>query len=531
MVLQTAPDTTTRLNTEDLDGTIFVSDNLPFLKALDTESIDLVCIDPPFGKQQTFKGDLKPPLEMKELNDEQRLLDDWGVYDPATAYEMGVEWPDQTGRTANFADIWDFPKRVEKDWYQGLEYTNPSLYMLIESTRYSRNDGTAAYIAFMAERMIEIRRVLKPTGSVYLHCDHDANAYLRQMMDTIFSDSNFLNEVIWYYRGAGIPKKAYARRHDTLLWYAKEAGLHYFNPDPIRQEYAKATTERFQHHIGNVRGGRDYGVQKLNPKGKHPDDVITNIQPIAPSAKERTGYPTQKPQALARRIIEASSNPNDIVLDCFAGCAYVPVAAQITGRRWIACDMSPRAWTVIRRQFHKHPDLGIITEGELSGSVEARFENVDKVIKVRGPGELPVRTTPEVKQKPIMKSLPRPQFKQKAIESSAQIWQAFVEQWGTACWYCGTERAADRRELHLDHIVPNKGDGTNDDCFNRAIACAPCNSDKGNNLDVHATLEKAFEDGRIQTAARRNEIERGFKERHEWAKIRWTRIKPNMVDV
>ena len=145
------------------------------------------------------------------------------------------------------------------------------------------------------------------------------------------------------------------------MWYAKEAGLHYFNPDPIRQEYAKATTERFQHHIGNVRGGRDYGVQKLNPKGKHPDDVITNIQPIAPSAKERTGYPTQKPQALARRIIEASSNPNDIVLDCFAGCAYVPVAAQITGRRWIACDMSPRAWTVIRRQFHKHPDLGIIT--------------------------------------------------------------------------------------------------------------------------------------------------------------------------
>ncbi|MYC05724.1 MAG: HNH endonuclease [Chloroflexi bacterium] len=181
--------------------------------------------------------------------------------------------------------------------------------------------------------------------------------------------------------------------------------------------------------------------------------------------------------------------------------------------------------------LHKHPDLGIITEGELIESVESRFENADKVIKVRGFNDLPERKTPVEEQKPIIKSLPPPQFKRKAVETSDTIWQAFVDEWETACWYCGTEKAPDRRELHLDHIEPNKGDGTNDDCFNRALACAPCNSDKGNNLDVRATIDKAFADGRIQTEARRNEIERGFRERHEWAKIRWTYIKPNKLPI
>ena len=193
--------------------------------------------------------------------------------------------------------------------------------------------------------------------------------------------------------------------------------------------------------------------------------------------------------------------------------------------------MSPRAWTVIRRQFHKHPNLGIVTEGELLDSVEVRMENAKRVIKVRGPGQLPKRNSEDGEQRMIIKTLPRPRFRERAIESSAEIWQAFVAQWGTACWYCGTIKTADRRELHLDHIEPNKGDGTNDDCFNRALACAPCNSDKGNHLNVEATESKAFEDGRIQTAARRNEIGRGFRERHDWAKLRWTHIKPNMLPI
>lgn len=580
--------TANELNADRICGTMFISDNLPFLRSLDSESIDLVCIDPPFGKQQTFEGMIDPPLTPAESAEERKLMDRWGIYDAATAYEIGIEWPDQSGMTAKFSDIWDFPRRVAHDWYQRLEHTNPALYLLIESTRYLQDDGIAAYISFMAERMIEIRRVLKPTGNVYLHCDHEANAYLRQMMDAIFGTANFKNEIVWQRSPGRSTGNHWGNTTDFILFYSKSrdyvwkntyhpsenqnptrvpldaAGVRHgksgqawqgYNPTEIGRHWAVPRTGQLARWIEeNVLPGypdieepherldalNDAGLIVWSDSGRPAilrppeadvgtkiNNLWNDINLLSPTAIERTGYPTQKPQALARRIIEASSSPGDIVLDCFAGCAYVPVAAEISGRKWIACDMSPRAWTVIRRQFHKHPDLGIITEGELSGSVESRFENADKLIKVRGPGELPRRTTPIVEQQPIIKSLPRLQFKRKPVETSNEIWQAFVDEWGTACWYCGAEKAADRRELHLDHIKPNKGDGTNDDCFNRALACAPCNSDKSNNLSVEETIDKALKDGRIQTPARRNEVLRGFKSRHEWAKIRWTRIKPN----
>ena len=118
---------------------------------------------------------------------------------------------------------------------------------------------------------------------------------LKLIMDGIFGRINFLNEIVWYYRGAGVPKRNFARRHDIIFRYAKQRGKQYFDPDPARQPYADATVERFSHYIGNVRGGQNYGQQSLHPKGKHPDDVFTDIQPIAPSSKDRPGYPTLKP--------------------------------------------------------------------------------------------------------------------------------------------------------------------------------------------------------------------------------------------
>ena len=178
-------------NTDDLNRTVFISDNLPFLKSLDTESVDLVCIDPPFGKNQTFSGKLRPPLSSDELRVERELMESWGCADPDSAYAIGVEYPDQTGTTANFGDIWNFSRLIYEDWLSGLESAFPAAYWLIQASRYTHSDDTAAYIAFMVERMLEIRRVLKPTGSVYLHCDYDANAYLRQMMDAVFGQDKF----------------------------------------------------------------------------------------------------------------------------------------------------------------------------------------------------------------------------------------------------------------------------------------------------------------------------------------------------
>ena len=450
--------------------------------------------------------------------------------------------------------------------------------------------------------MIEIRRVLKPTGSVYLHCDNEANAYLRQMMDAVFGSGRFKNEIIWNRVNGRGDGKRFGRIHDTILFYSKsakpvwnnvyvadaeyvskyfkgkdargsyqsiiltgpgtslgESGSEWrgYDPTTVGRTWSVPRTGKYAEWIENsiIPNYREIdsiharldalesagfilwsknGVPRLKQyadyhPGKKVNDLFLDIRQVR--GNEETGYPTQKPQVLAKRLIEASSNPGDIVLDCFAGCAYVPVAAEITGRRWIACDMSPRAWTVVRRQFHKHSALGIVTEGELFDTVEPRIENVERVIRVRGPGQLPKRTSEDAVQATIIKTLPRPRFKQRAVEDGATIWQAFVDEWGTACWYCDTEKAADRRELQLDHIEPNKGDGTNDDCFNRALACSPCNSDKSNELNVKETIAKALEEGRIQTTARHDEVLHGFKIRHEWAKLRWTRIKPNMLPI
>ena len=330
-------------NTDALNRTVFISDNLPFLQALDTESVDLIVIDPPFGKKQTFQGQIRPPLTDSERTLEADLLNKWGVYDVASAYEIGVEYPDQSGTTALFKDIWQFERVLEEDWYDRINDT--SVWWLIESTRRTHDEDTAAYIAFMAQRMVEIRRILKPTGSVYLHCDHDANAYLRQMMDAVFGASNFRNEIIWAYTGPSNTRRWFPRKHDTILFYAKSNNA-IFNRDAVRIPYRRMSGTG---HNSLARGARTNEEVKAAEaeyakRGKVIEDYWTDISggghiPI----NERTGYPTQKPQALAARIIQASSNPGDLVLDCFAGCAYVPVAAEMLDRRWLACDMSPRA--------------------------------------------------------------------------------------------------------------------------------------------------------------------------------------------
>lgn len=230
--------------------------------------------------------------------------------------------------------------------------------------------GIHVYINWMRERVREMHRLLKPTGSFYLHCDWHAVHYLRQMCDDIFGDNHFQNEIVWYYRGAGVSPRRWGRRHDNILFYTK-GNEWTFNVDPVRGEYATATKERFKHHIGNVRGAHDFGEQALNPKGKHPDDVW-EISIIAPSAKERLGYPTQKPEELLRRIILASSNAGDIILDPFAGCGTTLVVAQEWQRQWVGIDISPTAVNLMKQRMQKVGALNVRTIGLPSTALELR---------------------------------------------------------------------------------------------------------------------------------------------------------------
>ena len=175
-----------------------------------------------------------------------------------------------------------------------------------------RFGDATAYIDYMRPRVIEMYRVLKKTGSFYYHCDWHASHYVKIMLDQIFNFNNFQNEIVWWYRGGGVAKNRYGRRHDIIFFYTKSKEFT-FNADEVRTPYSEETLERLRYKAKAFRGEKVYENYEANPLGKHPDDVW-DIQPIMPSAKERLGYLTQKPLKLLEKVIKASSNKNDVVL-------------------------------------------------------------------------------------------------------------------------------------------------------------------------------------------------------------------------
>lgn len=222
---------------------------------------------------------------------------------------------------------------------------------LIEEKAYrdTWGRGLESYAEMIYPRLQHIRELLMPTGTVLVHVDWRVGYLVKALLDELFGAANIINEIIWYYTGAGASPERFSRRHDNIFWYRKGDSW-YFDADPLRTEYAEATRERFSHHIGNVRGARDYGVQELNPKGKHPDDVL-KVSIEAPSSNERTGYPTQKPVKLLTQLIEGLTPPQGLVADFFLGSGTTVKAAELTGRRWIGCDLSRYATHITRKRL------------------------------------------------------------------------------------------------------------------------------------------------------------------------------------
>jgi len=174
--------------------------------------------------------------------------------------------------------------------------------------------GVENYIAWMDPVIRECHRVLKPTGSLYLHCDWHANAHLRILLDGVFGANNFLNEIIWWYHDpAGTVRDRFKKKHDNIFLYSKKFKEHHFNLDDVRQPYSDGTL------MQNEKGHKSFGrVTKTHPLGKVREDVW-EVPFLNSQAKERLGYPTQKPEALLEIIVKASSNPTDIVLDPMSG--------------------------------------------------------------------------------------------------------------------------------------------------------------------------------------------------------------------
>ncbi len=205
-----------------------------------------------------------------------------------------------------------------------------------------------SYTSYMAERLFMMHRILKQTGSIYLHCDPYASHYLKLIMDAIFGEKNYRNEIVWCYTGPGSPHmRQFNRKHDIIFWYSK-GDTWTFNKDNVRVPY-KDPKQTLRRAMDAGQGIDSHEVQRYRNRGKVLESYWTDIALAVRSPKERLGYPTQKPLKLYERIIKASSNPGDLVLDPFAGCGTTIEAAKKNGRDVIGIDILPFALRLINR--------------------------------------------------------------------------------------------------------------------------------------------------------------------------------------
>lgn len=357
---------------------LFYGDNLQVLREhIKDESVDLIYLDPPFNSKRDYNLLFKSP---KGHESEAQI----------TAFE----------------DSWHWGEQAEREFDEILHCTNTDLAEVMQSLRrFLGENDMMAYLTMMANRLLELHRVLKPTGSLYLHCDPTASHYLKIVLDGVCGKENFRNEIIWMRSMAkGLTSRALPNNHDSILCFQKteeskwnedasfEAytdeldekteekyslcdsdGRRYqltslINPNPNRPNLTyqflgvtkvwRWTKERMQeaYDQGLVVQTKDGNVPRYKryldeQRGKPIADVWTDIPPINSQAQERLGYPTQKPLALLERIISVSSDDGDIVLDPFCGCGTAVHAAQKAGRKWIGIDITHLAISLIEKRL------------------------------------------------------------------------------------------------------------------------------------------------------------------------------------
>ena len=406
--------------------TLYHGDNLPFLRGMDSETVDLVATDPPFNKSKDFHAT-----------------------------------PDSLASGARFSDRWSWDRDVHPDWVDSIKDNWPGVWAVIEAARAAHGEDMAAFLCWLGVRVMELHRILKPTGSLYLHIDHTAHAYAKALLDGVFGKQNFRNEIVWAYRGGGVPRTAFARKHDIILWYSRGQEVT-FNLDAVRIPYSESVMESSaSRYDKSYRSNKVYSGYKPNDLGKHPEDWWP-IQPLMPSDRtERTGYPTQKP--LYERIIKASSNPGDLVLDPFCGCATTPVAAERLGRQWVGMDIWDGAFDIVKQRMEDNRQL------------------LGDIPTIHYATTAPVRTDTGQEAAPtlVLKlQIPEPGPRMSHAEMRATL----TQNEGLVCKGC-LRKFDDERYLDLDHNVPRSDGGINH-ISNRMLLCGPCNRAKSNTLTL-----------------------------------------------
>lgn len=305
-------------------GALFLGDNLEILRrSVADASVDLVYLDPPFNSNKVYS---KPPRR--------------------------AGGPKILG----FDDTWRWDARAEAAFDEVRAAPGaPKLGALLSALRVVIGEGDLlAYLTMMAARLLELARVLAPTGSLYLHCDPTASHYLKIMLDAVLGPGAFQNEVVWRYRRWPTRARRFQRMHDVLLFYTRTGrGDHAFETLYGYEKLAESTLRTFgtRKQLADFSSGHrkpgTTGEETLGP----PLSDVWEVSVIAAIGRERTGWPTQKPEALLERVVRASSREGDVVLDPFCGSGTTLVVAHRLGRRFIGIDAAPLAIDTAKRRL------------------------------------------------------------------------------------------------------------------------------------------------------------------------------------
>ena len=386
-------------------NTLYTNDNLYVLSGMNSESADLIYLDPPFNSKRMYSA----PVGSKAAG-------------------------------SSFKDMWTW-KDVDEYYLDTLADQFPTLARYIADVGVIHSKAMMAYLTYMSQRIIEMYRVLKSTGSLYLHCDPTAGHYLKLLLDSVFGKNNFRNEIVWCYTGGTDSKKTWQKKHDILYFYTKSDKYLLnpcyvpFNESTIRR-FNKTDTEGRKYKINQLKNGKITRTY-MKEEGKLAPDYW-NIPIVNITSKEGTGYPTQKPLALLKRIVLASSNEGDTVLDPFCGCATTCVAAQQLQRKWIGIDLETTTVDVLIQRLSD------------AGRLFRDFVATDKIPK-------------------------RSDIKE--VQKSESVKQRLYKEQDGKCNACGHD--FEIWNLEIDHIIPeSKGGGNYYE--NYQLLCGSCNKIKGN---------------------------------------------------
>lgn len=326
---------------------LYFGDNLTIMREhIQDESVDLIYLDPPFNSKATYN------VLFREKNG-----------------------TDSAAQITAFEDTWHWDIQSEETYHELVLKGPKKLADLIQAFRlFLGQNDMMAYLTMMSVRLVEMHRILKSTGSIYLHCDPTASHYLKMVMDAVFGIKNYKNEIVWCYKSRPFSKKYFCKKHDTIFFYSKtdkyhfdwQANLHPLSPVTIKKYKYEDKKGKYRLVGRGIKGSPIESAKDVDPKWEkeHPELVVRDylkdgypiedwwiIDIINQVSKERLGYPTQKPESLLERIIKASSNEGDIVLDPFCGCGTTIAVAEKLHRRWVGIDITHLAIALMKHRL------------------------------------------------------------------------------------------------------------------------------------------------------------------------------------